>query len=163
MQREKRWRRHLAWHLVHHRRHHQGGSLGRRLLATYIVASLLSILLAAVFLETAFNWHRSLSLSHGLGQQVDWIESQGNYVALHVGAEQHLVRDTVSRFAARLDSRQFLRIHRSMIVAVDRVRAVEPLTNSDTLLHLARGGPLRASRSYAAAVKAVAAQLPSNQ
>ena len=95
--------------------------------------------------------------------EVDWIESQGNYVALHVGAEQHLVRDTVSRFAARLDSRQFLRIHRSMIVAVDRVRAVEPLTNSDTLLHLARGGPLRASRSYAAAVKAVAAQLPSNQ
>ncbi|WP_332854268.1 LytR/AlgR family response regulator transcription factor, partial [Duganella sp. S19_KUP01_CR8] len=91
--------------------------------------------------------------------EVDWIESQGNYVALHVGEEQHLVRDTVSRFAERLDSRQFLRIHRSMIVAVDRVRAVEPLTNSDTLLHLTRGGPLRASRSYAAAVKAVAARL----
>ncbi|GJJ01740.1 hypothetical protein RugamoR64_22780 [Duganella rhizosphaerae] len=95
--------------------------------------------------------------------EVDWIESQGNYVALHVGEEQHLVRDTVSRFAERLDSRQFLRIHRSMIVAVDRVRAVEPLTNSDTLLHLTRGGPLRASRSYAAAVKAVAAQLHPHQ
>lgn len=95
--------------------------------------------------------------------EVDWIESQGNYVALHVGAEQHLVRDTVSRFAARLDSSQFLRIHRSMIVAVDRVRAVEPLTNNDTLLHLTRGGPLRASRSYAAAVRAVAARLRSHQ
>ncbi|NVD71038.1 LytTR family transcriptional regulator [Duganella sp. BJB1802] len=91
--------------------------------------------------------------------EVDWIESQGNYVALHVGQEQHLLRDTVSRFAERLDSRRFLRIHRGVIVAVDRVRAVEPLTNSDTLLHLTRGGPLRASRSYAAAVRELAAQL----
>jgi hypothetical protein len=91
--------------------------------------------------------------------EVDWIEAQGNYVALHVGAEQHLVRDTVSRFAARLDPCQFLRIHRSMIVAVDRIRMVETLANSDTLLHLTRGGPLRASRSYSAAVKVVAARL----
>lgn len=91
--------------------------------------------------------------------EVDWIEAQGNYVALHVGAEQHLLRDTVSRFAERLDSRQFVRIHRSMIVAVDRIRTVEALANGDALLHLTRGGPLRASRSYAAAVKAVAAQL----
>jgi hypothetical protein len=89
----------------------------------------------------------------------DWIEAQGNYVALHVGAEQYLVRDTVSRFAARLDSRRFLRIHRSMIVAVDRIRAVEALPNGDALLHLTSGGPLRASRSYAAAIKALAAQL----
>ena len=87
LQRELRWRRRAAWHLVHHRRHHQGGSLGGRLLATFIVASLLSIVLAAVALETAFNWHRSLALSHGLGQQVDWIES-------------HLVFDAAGKPAA---------------------------------------------------------------
>jgi signal transduction histidine kinase len=74
-QREQRRRRHLAWHLIHHRRHHQGESLGGRLLATFIIASLLSILLAAVALETAFNWHHSLALWHGLGEQADWIES----------------------------------------------------------------------------------------
>jgi signal transduction histidine kinase len=73
--RELRWRRRAAWHLVHHRRHHQGGSLGGRLLATFVVASLLSIVLAAVALETAFNWHRSLALSHGLSEQAEWIES----------------------------------------------------------------------------------------
>ena len=95
--------------------------------------------------------------------EVDWIEAQGNYIALQVGQEQHLLRDTVSRFAERLDSRQFLRIHRGMIVAVDRVHAVEALTNGDTLLHLTRGGPLRASRSYAAAVKTLAAQLRAAQ
>jgi signal transduction histidine kinase len=82
-------RRPAAWHLVHYRRHHQGESLGRRLLATYIFASLLSILLAALALETAFNWHRSMALSHGLGEQAQWIESHlvfdagGTPVALH--------------------------------------------------------------------------------
>lgn len=96
----------------------------------------------------------SLALS-----EVDWIEAQGNYVALHVGADQHLVRDTISGFAARLDGSQFLRIHRSTIVALDRIVAVDPVVNGDTLLHLTRGGPLRASRSYESAVKAVAAQL----
>ena len=73
--RELRWRRRAAWELVHHRRHHQGRSLGGNLLAMFIIASLLSILLAALVLETAFNWHRSMALSHGLGEQVDWIES----------------------------------------------------------------------------------------
>ena len=73
--RELRWRRRAAWQLMHHRRHHQGGSLGGRLLATFIIASLLSIVLAAVVLETAFNWHRSLALSHGLREQADWIAS----------------------------------------------------------------------------------------
>ena len=92
---------------------------------------------------------------------VDWIEAQGNYVALHAGREQHLVRDTVSRFATRLDNRQFARIHRSMIVAVDRVRTVETLANGDALLHLTRGEPLRASRSYAAAIREIAAKLAS--
>ncbi|MYN26736.1 LytTR family DNA-binding domain-containing protein [Duganella levis] len=92
----------------------------------------------------------SLALS-----EVDWIEAQGNYVALHVGAEQHLVRDTLSRFADKLDAGKFLRIHRSMVVALDRITAVEALANGDSLLHLAHGDPLRASRTYAAAIKAI--------
>jgi hypothetical protein len=91
--------------------------------------------------------------------EVDWIEAQGNYVALHAGAEQHLVRVTMSGFAARLDPGQFLRIHRGMIVAVDRICKIEALPNNDTLLHLTHGGALRASRSYAAAVKAAGARL----
>ncbi len=73
--REARWRKRAAWTLVHHRRHHQGRSLGGNLLAMFIVASLLSILLAALVLETAFNWHRSLGTAHGLREQAQWIES----------------------------------------------------------------------------------------
>ncbi|HEY8975948.1 MAG TPA: histidine kinase dimerization/phospho-acceptor domain-containing protein, partial [Burkholderiaceae bacterium] len=73
--REQRWRRRAAWHLVHYRRHHQGESLGKRLLATFILASLLSILLAALGLETAFRWHPTIGVTHALGAQADWIES----------------------------------------------------------------------------------------
>lgn len=91
--------------------------------------------------------------------EVDWIEAQGNYVALHVGAEQHLLRDTISGFCARLDGTRFLRVHRSMIVATDRIRKIEALPNSDMLLHLQRGVTLRASRNYATAVRAVAQRL----
>lgn len=90
---------------------------------------------------------------------VDWIEAQGNYVALHVGGEQHLLRDTISGFGARLDSARFVRVHRSTIVALDRIEKVEALPNSDMLLHLAHGGPLRASRNYATAVRAIAGRL----
>jgi hypothetical protein len=91
--------------------------------------------------------------------EVEWIEAQGNYIALHVGAHQHLLRDTISGFGARLDTSRFVRIHRSMIVAVDRVQKIEALPNSDTLLHLKRGISLRASRSYASAVRAIAERL----
>lgn len=91
--------------------------------------------------------------------EVDWIEAQGNYVALHTGTEQHLLRDTISGFGARLDSTRFVRVHRSMIVATDRILKIESLPNSDMLLHLKHGGPLRASRSYATAVRAIAERL----
>jgi len=103
LQREMRWRRRAAWYLTHHRRHHQGGSLGGRLLVTFIIASLLSIALAAVALETAFNWHRSAALSHGLGEQVDWIESHlrfdpaGTPVALREPADTAWVYTAATR------------------------------------------------------------------
>ncbi|WP_313165249.1 LytTR family DNA-binding domain-containing protein [Massilia oculi] len=91
--------------------------------------------------------------------EVDWIEAQGNYIALHVGSQQHLLRDTMSRFGARIDGARFIRIHRSIIVAADRVQKVEALPNSDMLLHLESGVSLRASRSYATAVRAISERL----
>jgi signal transduction histidine kinase len=100
--REQRMRRRAAWHLVHYRRHHQGESLGKRLLATFILASLLSILLAALGLETAFRWHPSIGLAHGMGEQVDWIESHlafdatGTPTALNEPADTAWVYGTAS-------------------------------------------------------------------
>lgn len=101
---------------------------------------------------------RGQSLSLPLSE-VDWIEAQGNYIALHVGTQQHLLRDTMSRFGARIDGARFIRIHRSIIVAADRIQKVEALPNSDMLLYLKSGVSLRASRSYATGVRAIAERL----
>ncbi len=53
--------------------------------------------------------------------EVDWIEAQGNYVALHVGTQMHLHRETLKGFERRLEVDRFVRIHRSTVVTIDRV------------------------------------------
>ena len=79
---------------------------------------------------------------------IEWIESQGNYLALHVGGRSHLIRDTLQGFAGRLDPERFIRVHRRVIVAVDRIRQIQPLTNGDATLTLQDGHTIRASRTY---------------
>jgi hypothetical protein len=85
---------------------------------------------------------------------VAWIESQGNYVALHTRAGSHLVRETLSAFEATLDPARFVRIHRRVVVAVDRIAAMKPAGNGDAVLQLVDGQELRVSRSYRDALKA---------
>lgn len=85
---------------------------------------------------------------------IDWVETQGNYVALYTAGACHLVREPLSRFEARLDPARFVRAHRRIVVAADRVRAMRPLANGDALLTLADGRELRCSRSYRAALAA---------
>lgn len=79
---------------------------------------------------------------------IEWIESQGNYLALHVGSRAQLIRETLANFERRLDPSRFVRIHRRTIVAVDRIREIRPLANGDSELILHDGRELRASRSY---------------
>jgi hypothetical protein len=80
--------------------------------------------------------------------EVDWIETQGNYLALHTGDRMYLIRESSVAFEARLDPARFLRVHRRAIVAIDRIRELQPLTNGDALLRLSSGQELRASRRY---------------
>jgi hypothetical protein len=79
---------------------------------------------------------------------IDWIESQGNYAALHVGPKAHLIRRTLKDLEADLDAARFVRTHRSAIVAIDRIRALKPLTNGDALATLIDGQQVRISRGY---------------
>lgn len=79
---------------------------------------------------------------------IDWVEAQGNYLALHAGAATHLIRGTVTAFAARLDPERFVRIHRRAVVAIDRVAEVEPLGGGDAMVRLTTGAELRLSRSF---------------
>ena len=79
---------------------------------------------------------------------IDWIESDGNYVSLHVGPQRHLVRGTLTGTAGQLDPQRFVRIHRRFIVNVARVRGIEPWLGGDALLLLHDGQKLRLSRNY---------------
>jgi len=79
---------------------------------------------------------------------VDWIEGLGDYAGLHVGGRTHLIREPLNLLEARLDQMQFVRIHRSTIVQVERIVRVEPSANRDAILTLRDGKTLRVSRTY---------------
>lgn len=79
---------------------------------------------------------------------VDWIETQGNYLALHAGPVVHLIRESLAQFESRLDPMQFARIHRRIMVAVNRIGAVQSLGAGDAELTLKDGTKLRMSRGF---------------
>jgi two-component system LytT family response regulator len=81
-------------------------------------------------------------------EEVDWIEAASNYVRLHVGGERHLLRETMAALEARLDPERFVRIHRSTIVNLDRVRELEPYFHGDYVVKLHDGRRLTLSRTY---------------
>ncbi len=80
---------------------------------------------------------------------VDWFEAEANYVRLHVAAQRHLVRATMSSLEDSLDPSRFIRIHRGTIVNLDRVREIQPWFSGDHVVVLGDGTKLRMSRSYA--------------
>ncbi len=83
--------------------------------------------------------------------EIDWIEAAGDYASLHVGRRTHLVRETLQSLEKRLDPTRFVRIHRSTIVATNRVHEMESLPNHEFRVRLADGTELRASRTYSTA------------
>lgn len=80
--------------------------------------------------------------------EVDWIEAAANYVRVHTGAKQFLVRETMTNLESRLDPEKFLRIHRSIIVRKDRIKELEPLFQGDYSVVLHDGTRLTSSRGY---------------
>ncbi len=85
--------------------------------------------------------------------EVDWFEADGNYILVHVADQQYRTRGTISAIETGLDPRQFVRIHRRMVVNMDRVREMSPLPGGDGLLVLGSGTTLRLSRTYRARVR----------
>jgi len=79
--------------------------------------------------------------------EIDWIESVGNYVNVHVRKETYLLRGRMQEFEKQLDPEKFLRIHRSTIVNLDRVTEFQPLFKGDGVIVLKDGQRLSASRS----------------
>lgn len=81
-------------------------------------------------------------------EEVEWFEARGNYVHVHVGRATHRVRTSIGAIEARLDARHFRRINRSQIVALDRIRELQPWFHGDGLVILTSGARLRLSRRY---------------
>ena len=78
---------------------------------------------------------------------VDWVEAEWNYVRLHVGEESHLIRETMHAIEQRLGER-FLRIHRSRIVNIARVRELRLVHNGEYEVVMRTGRALRVSRLF---------------
>ncbi len=87
--------------------------------------------------------------------EIDWIEAEGDYVKFHVTGRTHLMRGTMAALEARLDPARFIRIHRSTIVNVDRLRKLSPSFEGEYAVVLHDGTKLRLSRGYHDRIKAL--------
>lgn len=123
-------------------RQQQGGDLDRRLRALLEEVRGDRGYLQRLVVPTG---HRSVFIRT---EEIDWIEAERNYIRLHVGGRAYLLRENLSRIESALDPTTFCRIHRSTIVNIDRIQAVESLFRGEYLVVLHDGTKLTSGRSY---------------
>jgi two-component system, LytTR family, response regulator len=80
--------------------------------------------------------------------EIDWIEAADNYVSIHIGPETHLHRETMSSLETKLPPARFLRISRSAIVHIERIKEMQPMFHGDYIVILKNGTRLSLSRNY---------------
>ncbi len=80
--------------------------------------------------------------------EIDWIEAAGNYLKLHCGNKNHMIRETMSNMEEKLDPDQFFRIHRSIIVNIEKIKELQPWFHGDYMITLLDGQKLTMSRNY---------------
>jgi len=88
-------------------------------------------------------------------EEIDWIEADGDYMKFHVAGRTHLMRETMARLEARLEPQRFIRIHRSTIVNLDRLRKLSPSFAGEYVVVLSDGTKLKLSRGYHERIAAV--------
>jgi len=89
-------------------------------------------------------------------EDIDYVQAAENYVQLHVGQASHLLLVTMNALEKSLDRERFVRIHRSLLVPVDRIRSLEPAQHGEYLVTLTSGQTLRSGRTYADRLRALA-------
>jgi len=98
-------------------------------------------------------------VTYGHPAEIDWVEAEGNYVCLHAGPKTYLLRETMHAAEARLLTRKFLRVSRSALVNLERVKEWQPLFHGDSVLLLKDGTRLTVSRVYRESLDRLVAQL----
>ena len=84
--------------------------------------------------------------------EIDWIEADGKHAVLHAGRETHVVRHTLTRLEQRLAPHGFVRVHRSAIVNVDRIKELEPWFHGEYVVILKDGTKLTSSAAHSQAL-----------
>jgi len=84
---------------------------------------------------------------------IDWIEAEGDYVSVHVGAKTWLTRETIAAVELRLALSGFVRIHRSTLVNAERVKELRPRDKGEYTVVLSDGTELKLTRNYRASVE----------
>ena len=79
---------------------------------------------------------------------IDWLEAAGNYVTIHIGREKHMLRETLRALSDRLDPAKFVRLHRSAIVNVERLRELLPWSRGEQVAVLNDGTQLTIGRAF---------------
>ena len=85
--------------------------------------------------------------------EIDWVEASDDHVRLHVGQRSYLLRETMQSLEKRLNPTRFVRIHRSTIVHLGRVKELQRQFHGDYVVVLTDGTELRLSRGYRAALE----------
>lgn len=81
-------------------------------------------------------------------EEILWIDAANKYVVVHTTGRDHIARQTIQGLEDTLDPRQFLRIHRSILVRKAAVRGLRPLFHGDYIVKLTNGAELTLSRSF---------------
>jgi two-component system LytT family response regulator len=81
-------------------------------------------------------------------EDIDWLEASGTYVMIHAGREKHLMRDTLRALEERLDPARFVRLHRSTIVNLERLRELLPWSRGEQVAVLRDGTQLTIGRAF---------------
>ena len=81
-------------------------------------------------------------------EDIDWVEAADNYVNVHSGPAEHLLRETMTSLSSRLPGEKFVRINRSCIVNLDRVKELQPMFHGEYTVILNDGTKLTLSRNY---------------
>jgi two-component system LytT family response regulator len=79
---------------------------------------------------------------------IDWFEAAGNYVTIHTGREKHMLRETLRGLSERLDPKVFVRLHRSSVVNVERLRELLPWSRGEQVAVLKDGTQLTIGRAF---------------
>lgn len=84
---------------------------------------------------------------------IDWIEAEGNYIRLVTGPTSHLIRDTMKGMEVKLPADRFVRVHRSAMVAIDRIATIEARENGDYSITMASGARIETGRAFSENVR----------